>query len=92
VRRIAEALNLGLTERAVLLASARTVAPLEEDAVLARTRLPVALARFIGREHDVAEIRRLLSTARLLTLTGGGGIGKTRLALAVLAEIQEDYL
>jgi predicted ATPase/DNA-binding CsgD family transcriptional regulator/transcriptional regulator with XRE-family HTH domain len=47
-------------------------------------RLPVQLTSFVGRENELAQIRRLLSTTRLLTLTGPGGIGKTRLALQVV--------
>jgi predicted ATPase/DNA-binding CsgD family transcriptional regulator len=43
--------------------------------------LPVGLSSFVGRRHEVAEARRLLSTSRLVTLTGPGGVGKTRLAL-----------
>ncbi|PIM71314.1 hypothetical protein CTU88_14495 [Streptomyces sp. JV178] len=43
--------------------------------------LPAPLTTFIGRRRDIAEIRRLLRPARLLTLTGPDGIGKTRLAL-----------
>jgi predicted ATPase/class 3 adenylate cyclase len=42
--------------------------------------LPVQLTSFIGREKEVAEIKGLLNTARLVTLTGSGGTGKTRLA------------
>jgi non-specific serine/threonine protein kinase len=45
--------------------------------------LPTPLTRFIGREQEMAEIATLLGTARLLTLTGSGGCGKTRLALAL---------
>jgi predicted ATPase/DNA-binding SARP family transcriptional activator len=47
----------------------------------AANQLPVMLTRFIGRESDVADLRECLSRTRLLTLTGPGGAGKTRLAL-----------
>jgi predicted ATPase/class 3 adenylate cyclase len=53
--------------------------------------LPIQLTSFIGREREKAEVRRLLSDTRLLTLTGAGGAGKTRLALQVAAELLEDY-
>ena len=43
----------------------------------------VTLSSFVGRGRDMAEVRRLLSTSRLVTLTGPGGVGKTRLALEV---------
>jgi non-specific serine/threonine protein kinase len=45
--------------------------------------LPLPLTRLIGREREVARVVELLGAARLLTLTGSGGVGKTRLALAV---------
>jgi predicted ATPase len=45
------------------------------------------LTSFIGREREIAEVKELLSTARLLTLTGAGGAGKTRLAIQVAAEL-----
>ncbi|HEX2165183.1 MAG TPA: LuxR family transcriptional regulator, partial [Thermoanaerobaculia bacterium] len=48
--------------------------------------LPADLTRLVGREREVAEVRRLLAEERLVTLTGAGGIGKTRLALAVAAD------
>src|SRR5215510_7015611 len=41
--------------------------------------LPSELTSFVGRRHELAEIKRLLTTTRLLTLTGSGGAGKTRL-------------
>ncbi len=53
--------------------------------------LPVQLTSFIGREREKAEVRRLLSTTRCLTLTGSGGAGKTRLALQVAAEALEEF-
>src|SRR6266446_950637 len=49
--------------------------------------LPHFLASFIGREKEIAELSQLLGNARLLTLTGAGGCGKTRLAI-VLAKQQ----
>src|SRR5215472_7636029 len=53
--------------------------------------LPTQLTRFIGREGEIAEIKRLLETTRLLTLTGPGGCGKTRLALQVAADSLEQF-
>ena len=47
--------------------------------------LPVPFTSFLGRRDEVAEARRLLGTARLVTLAGAGGVGKTRLALEVAA-------
>ena len=47
------------------------------------TNLPAQLTRFIGREREMAEVKRLLSSTRLFTLTGSGGAGKTRLAIEI---------
>lgn len=49
--------------------------------------LPTSLSPFIGREEEVAEVLDLVATSRLVTLTGSGGSGKTRLALQVAAEL-----
>jgi predicted ATPase/DNA-binding CsgD family transcriptional regulator len=51
--------------------------------------LPVRLDRFVGRDSEVAELRRLLGRSRLVTLLGAGGVGKTRLAVE-LARRRED--
>jgi predicted ATPase/class 3 adenylate cyclase len=53
--------------------------------------LPIQLTSFIGREREMAEVKRLLGVARLVTLTGSGGAGKTRLALQVAADVVEAY-
>ncbi|MEV5497808.1 BTAD domain-containing putative transcriptional regulator [Nonomuraea fuscirosea] len=47
-----------------------------------RTNLPAPLTRLVGRDEAVTEVRALIRTNRLVTLTGPGGVGKTRLALA----------
>jgi predicted ATPase len=54
-----------------------------------RRRLPLETSTFVGREHELAELRTLLERTRLLTLAGTGGAGKTRLALE-LARGRED--
>ena len=53
--------------------------------------LPSELYSFVGREKERAEVRRLLEDARLLTLTGAGGCGKTRLALAAADELVDTF-
>jgi predicted ATPase/class 3 adenylate cyclase len=53
--------------------------------------LPVQLTSFIGREREMGEVEELLGAARLLTLAGAGGTGKTRLALQVAADLLPEY-
>ena len=50
-----------------------------------QNNLPVQLSTFIGRDREVGEVRALVESARLVTLTGAGGVGKTRLSLQVAA-------
>ncbi|MBP7687299.1 MAG: tetratricopeptide repeat protein [Thermoflexales bacterium] len=57
----------------------------------AQAPLPLPLTSFVGRSSDTLHVQRLLETARLLTLTGPGGCGKTRLALQVVASLAEEY-
>src|SRR5207247_1613073 len=52
---------------------------------------PAPLTSFIGREQAMAEVKQLLAATRLLTLTGSGGCGKTRLSLQVAADLLEAY-
>jgi non-specific serine/threonine protein kinase len=54
--------------------------------------LPFQLTSFIGREGESAKVRRLLATTRLLTLTGAGGVGKSRLAQRVAEGVMADYV
>jgi len=56
-----------------------------------RTNLPAPLTSFVGRANELAEVRRLLGLTRLLTLTGAGGSGKTRLAQRIAADVLIAY-
>jgi len=53
--------------------------------------LPTQMTSFIGRDDQVREGRELLSRARLLTLTGPGGTGKTRLSLQIAADVMDQF-
>ncbi|MGW2740980.1 ATP-binding protein [Streptomyces sp. NPDC001450] len=53
--------------------------------------LPAELTRFVGRRRELSQARALLSRGRLVTLTGPGGIGKTRLALRLAAEVRRSF-
>lgn len=53
--------------------------------------LPLQLSSFVGREREIVEVQRMLMERRMLTLTGTGGSGKTRLALQIAAEVLEQY-
>src|SRR5262249_50664359 len=53
--------------------------------------LPLFLSSFIGRSQEIVEIEQLLDSTRLLTLTGAGGCGKTRLALRVVENLLDRF-
>src|SRR5512134_1887942 len=53
--------------------------------------LPLQLTSFIGREHEISAIKQQLWTTRLLTLTGPGGCGKTRLALRAASDLLDAF-
>lgn len=55
-------------------------------------RLPVPLTSLIGRAGEIEDVRALMGRCRLVTLTGPGGVGKTRLALAVAQALSKGYL
>jgi predicted ATPase/class 3 adenylate cyclase/DNA-binding CsgD family transcriptional regulator len=59
-------------------------------AVIAQ-RLPVQFTTFVGREADVAQVRGLVSQNRLLTLTGAGGVGKTRMAIEIAGQSADEF-
>jgi predicted ATPase/DNA-binding CsgD family transcriptional regulator/DNA-binding XRE family transcriptional regulator len=67
----------------------RRLLPDNQEAPL--SNLPAELSSFIGREREVAELRMLLERTRALTLTGMGGVGKTRLARRVAADVLARY-
>lgn len=50
--------------------------------------IPADPTSFVGRRHDIAAVKRLLASTRMVTLTGVGGVGKTRLALRLAEELQ----
>lgn len=53
--------------------------------------LPIELTSFIGRRAELEELKTLISTSRLVTLTGVGGVGKTRLALRAARELRKEF-
>jgi len=60
-------------------------------ATMPPSSLPAPLTSFVGREHELAALRRVLAGTRLLTITGPGGVGKTRLALRLADELLWAY-
>ena len=92
---LAGALSLTGPQRELFVAAARGRAPVAE-VLAARAgaaagaparlhNLPAQVSRFIGRDRELAEVRALVESCRLVTLTGAGGCGKTRLSLQLAA-------
>jgi non-specific serine/threonine protein kinase len=67
------------------------VAPDSPAPAVPGPNLPQPASSFIGRDREVAEVERLFATTRVLTLTGAGGCGKTRLALRLAATLQRRF-
>jgi predicted ATPase/class 3 adenylate cyclase/DNA-binding CsgD family transcriptional regulator len=65
--------------------------PLRARETTAAPRLPVALTSFVGRAAQMSDVAALLVSNRLVTLTGAGGVGKTRLAVEVAGTVADQY-
>ena len=102
VERLAEIFNISPIEQVNFLYFARgdwKSAPISQSEELPwrvssttpRSNLPTPLTSFIGREKELKEISGLLSSCRLLTLTGPGGVGKTRLAIQIAHESTKKF-
>src|SRR5438477_1269624 len=99
VQLLAVALQLQPEERARLEAAARQVSPpspavsrgVGQDAPTPRHNLPVHVTSFVGREREVVDVERRLNETHLLTLTGTGGCGKTRIALQVAEDLANTF-
>ncbi len=65
--------------------------PLREPTAVVSQHFPVQLTSFVGRDADIAQVRQLLAQNRLVTLTGAGGVGKTRLAVQIAGQIADEF-
>jgi len=65
--------------------------PMRTPKAVAANNLPAQLTSFIGRDAELTQLRELLAENRLVTLTGAGGAGKTRLALGVAAQMAAEF-
>jgi predicted ATPase/DNA-binding CsgD family transcriptional regulator/DNA-binding XRE family transcriptional regulator len=83
LKRLADALGLTGAERLALIGGSPTRIPASSPHHVSVNELGTKLSPLVGRQEALSEVLALLQTARLVTLTGPGGIGKTRLALAV---------
>lgn len=92
VHLLAEALELSPEDRTALMGSVdRRRRPPPAASIIPSAHLRLSLTSFIGRERETDEIQRTLLSNRLVTLTGSGGVGKTRLALEVASGVAAFY-
>ncbi|MEU0567383.1 BTAD domain-containing putative transcriptional regulator [Nonomuraea sp. NPDC005983] len=83
--------ELAALHQAILEQDPGLAPPNPNAAVGPRTNLPASLSPLIGRDDGLDEVRSLLETGRLVTLTGSGGVGKTRLALETATHLVDSY-
>jgi predicted ATPase/class 3 adenylate cyclase/DNA-binding CsgD family transcriptional regulator len=86
--------DLPRPERVVQLCHADLVnefPPLRPRSSVVSQRLPVQLTSFVGRDKELRQVRELLADNRLVTLTGAGGVGKTRLAVQIAAQLTNEF-
>lgn len=93
VDRLAEALRLDATQRDSLKLArhARRTVKEEDGSALPGAVLVGVSTSFVGRERELDEVRRLLATAALVTVTGGGGMGKSRLAMETAQQLTATF-
>jgi predicted ATPase/DNA-binding SARP family transcriptional activator len=82
------ALHLAILKQDAALARPPAPAPSTERL---RTNLPAPLTELVGRAEAVTDVRRLLGPGRLVTLTGSGGVGKTRLAVETATQLVDRF-
>jgi hypothetical protein len=70
---------------------AASAAPAEPDTEARRHNLPTELTSFVGRRKELVELRGVLASSRVLSLTGAGGIGKTRLAVRLACDLVSEF-
>ncbi len=65
--------------------------PLRVSKAVTSQHLPVQLTSFVGRHAELTQLRDLVAENRLVTLTGAGGVGKTRLAVQIAGKIADEF-
>lgn len=91
--RIAHALRLETDAQTALETAARQLRAVHVTLAPHATRnLPATPTSFVGRDHDLADVGRLLETTRLLTVTGAGGVGKTRVSIELARNVPGEVL
>lgn len=93
LRSLASALELDDEQRAALLAAvpARSSRATSDQPTSRPRDLPLPATPLVGRDDDVSRVSDLLRASRLVTLSGPGGVGKTRLGLAVASSVRDRY-